>query len=83
MGEPLDPEGKETAFSKRIKHFGKELVEKTGLNVYYADERYSSNEAERLLRESVQQGKRFNKRKVAAKDQLAAELILNSWFGHG
>ncbi len=80
LGEPLTPDGKETSFSKQIKQFGDKLADKTGLPVFYADERYSSNEAEMLLRESVQKGKRFNKRKVAAKDQLAAELILRAWF---
>lgn len=82
LGEPLDPDGNETEFSRRIKAFGESLHDKTGLPVYYADERFSSNEAERLLRESVQVGKRFNKRKVAAKDQLAAALILQAWFEH-
>lgn len=83
LGEPLSVDGEETDFSQRIKTFGKTLGEKTARSVHYADERYSSNEAEHLLREGVAQGKRFNKKKVAAKDQLAAELILQAWFRQG
>ena len=82
LGEPLGPDGEQTEFSRQVRHFGKSLELKTGLPVYFADERHTTRRAEAMLRESVETGKRFNRRKIAAKDSLAAELILHTFFSH-
>ncbi len=82
VGEPLGPDGEPTQFSKQVRQFGGTLGEQTALPVYYANERYTSRHAEELLRETVAAGKRFNRRKIAAKDSLAAELILQTFFSH-
>ncbi len=52
----------------------------TGLPVSYVDERLTSVSADNILRESIAPGKKMTKKHVAAKDNLAAQLILQSYF---
>ncbi len=56
--------------------FGDWLSETTGLPVAYQDERYTSVEAERLLR----QGRLTRKKRQDRRDQLAAQLILAAFL---
>lgn len=59
-----------------VMEFGRWLEESTGLPVVYQDERYTSVEAERLLR----QGKLTQKKRKERRDQLAAQIILHSYL---
>lgn len=62
--------------AKVVIQFGDWLTEITGLPVLYQDERYTSVEAERLLR----QGRLTQKKRKERRDQLAAQLILTAYL---
>jgi putative Holliday junction resolvase len=80
FGAPLDADAQETALSIRIKHIGHQLGNALALPVSFADERYSSSEANRLLREQQRSGKKFTAKKIALRDSIAAQLILETYF---
>ncbi len=80
FGAPLDSQAQETDLSKRIKRFGHQLGNALALPVDFADERYSSSEADRLLRENQLAGKKFTAKKIALRDSIAAQLILEAYF---
>ncbi len=80
FGAPLDADAQETALSKRIKRVAHQLGNALALPVSFADERYSSSEADRLLREQQQIGKKFTAKKIALRDSIAAQLILETYF---
>jgi len=75
VGLPLHMDGSEQELTQRAKRFGNQLKGRYNLPVEWVDERLSSDEAERLLRE--QGKKRSNKADI---DKLAAALILQSWL---
>ena len=81
FGAPLDAEGEATQLSKRIRKIGNALGRQLDLPVSFADERYSSGAADRLMREHLPAGKRFSAKKIALRDSVAAELILQTYFG--
>ena len=80
FGLPLDSKGEETRLCRRIRQFGEQLADQLQLPVSFSDERYSTGSADRLLREGQGAGKRFGQRKIAARDSLAAQLILETFF---
>ncbi len=80
FGAPLGAEGEATAMSKRIAKLGRSVAQQCALPVDFIDERYTSSEADRLLREQQQSGKKLSAKKIALRDSLAAELILQSYF---
>jgi putative Holliday junction resolvase len=80
FGAPLDSQAQETELSKRIKRFGYQLGNALALPVDFADERYSSSAANRLLRENQLDGKKFTAKKIALRDSIAAQLILEAYF---
>jgi len=81
FGAPLDAEGEDTQLSKRIRKIGASLARQLELPVSFTDERYSSGAADRLMREHHPAGKRFSAKKIALRDSVAAELILQTYFG--
>lgn len=80
VGLPLDESGGETPGSRDARAFGLELGRRFGLPVYWVNEFLTSQEAQSRLVETVGKGKRFNRRRQAGRDMLAAELILRSHF---
>ena len=82
FGAPLDANGNETSLSKKIRKIGNQLSQVSGLPVSYADERYTSSSADRLLREHHPQGKKFSAKKIALRDSIAAQLILETYFSN-
>jgi len=80
FGAPLGADSQETALSKRIKRFGHQLGNALALPVSFADERYSSSEADRLLREHQPSGKKLTAKKVALRDSIAAQLVLEAYL---
>ena len=80
FGAPLDSQAQETDLSKRIKRFGHQLGNALALPVDFADERYSSSEADRLLRDKQPGGRKFTAKKIALRDSVAAQLILEAYF---
>lgn len=80
FGEPLDADGAPTVISKRIRKLGGKLGILCALPVSFADERYSSSTADLILREQHQRGKKMTAKKVALRDSIAAQLILEAYF---
>lgn len=76
VGLPLAMDGRAGEAAQRARAFGEQVASRTGVPVAYADERWSSREAERLLREAELTRQR-RKRSV---DPIAAALILSAWL---
>jgi putative pre-16S rRNA nuclease len=78
VGFPLRMSGAEGIQAEKMQRFAQELRERIGLPVHLWDERLSSAEANRLLRETEMS----IKRRGQVVDQMAAVLILQSWMEH-
>jgi len=76
VGYPLRLSGAEGAQSERMKHFAEELRKQFNLPVHLWDERLTSSQADRILRDA----ELSIKKRGAAVDRLAAVLILQSWM---
>jgi putative Holliday junction resolvase len=76
VGLPMSLEGEEHELSKRCRRFANQLRGRFGLTVSLVDERLTSVEAERRLRE-MGLSVRTNK---AVVDSLAAQEILQDYF---
>jgi putative Holliday junction resolvase len=76
VGYPLRLSGAEGIQSGKMQHFAEDLRKKFALPVHLWDERLTSSQANRLLREfdlSI-------KKRAGAVDRMAAVLILQSWM---
>lgn len=76
VGYPLRLSGAEGTQSQKMQLFADELRKKFGLPVHLWDERLTSSQANRLLREA----ELSIKKRGAAVDRMAAMLILQSWM---
>ena len=76
IGHPLHMSGDESRQSQYTRDFAAKLVKKTGLEVRFWDERLTSVEATRVLKES---GISIEKR-ARAVDRLAAVILLESYL---
>ncbi len=76
MGLPLRMSGSEGIQAEKVQAFAEELRRKFKLQVHLFDERLTSVEANRLLRETDMS----IKRRAEVVDQLAAVLILQSFL---
>jgi putative Holliday junction resolvase len=77
VGLPLHMNGRAGPEAEAARAFAKELEARSGIPVDVLDERWSSVEAERTLRETGQSGR---KRKPGAADTLAATLLLRTFL---
>lgn len=77
VGEPVHVDGGESDRSRRARAFAEELERRAGVPVALEDERYTSAEAERMLRET---GRARRKRDRGDVDRAAAVLILQGWL---
>ncbi|MCU7939295.1 MAG: Holliday junction resolvase RuvX [gamma proteobacterium symbiont of Bathyaustriella thionipta] len=90
IGLPLTMEGEEQETTEAVKLFGNQLNERYNLPIHFMDERLTSREASHLLgydghtspRRHSKPGKKVKKNKQQGHDidQLAAQLILQSWL---
>ena len=80
LGLPLNMDGTESNFSKQARQFGEMLGTRYNLNVEHEDERLSSSEADKLIRNSLGTKQGFSKKLQSKRDQIAARLILESYF---
>jgi putative Holliday junction resolvase len=78
VGKPLHMSGRESRQSEYTEEFARRLATHTGVAIVYWDERLTSVEAERVLRES---GSSLAQRKKAV-DRIAAVLLLESYLGY-
>ena len=74
VGLPQLADGQEAALAAAVRRFGARLGARYNLPVRYVDERLSTAEARRRLREAGATGNRLR----GARDTFAAELILQS-----
>ena len=78
LGLPLTLRGEESDWTRLIRDVGDALHARTGLPVYYMDERFTSVRAEKAVRGiGLPKKKREEKGRV---DAAAAILILQSWL---
>ena len=78
VGLPLHMDGSEQTMTDAARRFGNQLKGRYNLPVEMVDERLSSYEAEELLQQ--QPASRRKKQDKGYIDQLAAQLILQSWL---
>ena len=76
IGLPLNENGSESRLTLLVKKFSQKIINKFSIPTVLVDERYTSVEAESLLVAS--NGK--YKKKDGAIDQVAAQIILESYF---
>jgi putative pre-16S rRNA nuclease len=76
LGNPLRMSGQEGAQSQKVAEFADELRQRFQLPVHLWDERLTSAEANRLLREM----ELSTKKRAQAVDRMAAVLILQSFL---
>jgi putative Holliday junction resolvase len=76
MGHPLHMSGRESRQAEYTRDFASRLGAWTGIEVRFWDERWTTVEAERVLRSS---GISIEKR-ARAVDQLAAQILLESYL---
>jgi putative Holliday junction resolvase len=79
LGHPLNMRGDEGRQAVYTRDFAQRLTERTGLAVRFWDERLTSKEAERVLKQS---GISIEKRAKAV-DRLAAVILLASYLDAG
>lgn len=79
IGVPRHMDGNEHELTRAARHFGRQLRERFGLDVFEFDERLTSREARSLTaaRRSAGQARRTRKGDL---DQLAAQIILQGWL---
>jgi len=77
IGLPRNMDGSESEKSLKVREFGARLGESTGRRILYLDERMTTLQAQRVMREmSVKT--RGNKEQI---DRIAATLILQDYLG--
>jgi putative Holliday junction resolvase len=76
VGLPLRFSGAEGTQSEKMRHFASDLESHFGVTVHLWDERWTSTEANRLLKEAELSIEKRGK----AVDRMAAVLILQSWM---
>lgn len=80
VGLPYNTDGSESDMTARSRRFAAQLEERYGLQVSLADERYTSAEAESILKQQRQSGARNKRIRKEDVDSLAAALIAESWM---
>lgn len=76
VGLPLNADGTESEMTLVVKDFGAKLSKLSGVDVCFQDERYTSFEADELLKEA---GYKWEKRKELL-DKVAAQIILQDYI---
>ena len=79
LGLPLHLSGDLSEKAKEVIRFGRWLAKATGIDVDYMDERYTSVEAEHILREAQV----TSKKRKAHRDKLAAQILLTAYLESG
>ena len=80
VGVPYHADGSASSMTSSARRFSRQLMDRYGLVVDTMDERLSSVEAEDFI-SRFQQAPRRRQDKCRV-DQVAAALILESWFNH-
>jgi putative Holliday junction resolvase len=79
IGLPIHTRGAESSLSRAARDWGAWLAEKTGMRVLFFDERYTSVEADEILRSAgLTPRERQSKR-----DMIAAQILLQHYLDAG
>jgi putative Holliday junction resolvase len=76
IGLPLHMDGSAGAEAEAARRLGAQIAERTGVPVDYQDERWTTREAERTLRDLGTKGRKLR----ARADRVAAALVLRTWL---
>ena len=76
VGLPVHADGKEHDMTQRARRFARQLEGRFQLPVVLVDERWTTEAAQSALDDSGMSGRKAK----AVRDQVAAQLILQSWF---
>ena len=76
VGRPVHADGREHEMTSRAERFARQLEGRFGVTVVRVDERYTTRAAQGALAEAGLRGRR----RAAARDAVAAQLILQSWL---
>lgn len=76
VGLPTHADGTPHEMTRRAERFSRQLAERFGLPVHRVDERWTTEVAQGRLDEAGAPGRSGR----ALRDQVAAQLILQSWF---
>ncbi len=76
LGLPLKTDGEESEMCQTVRQFADKLQKLTGVNIAFQDERYTSYEAEELLKEAKI---KWEKRKEFL-DKVSAQIILQNYL---
>lgn len=82
VGLPLNTDGSESAMTARARAFAGWLADRSGLAIEEIDERYTSTEAEAVLREQRRTGTRARRVRPEDIDSMAARLMAETWVRH-
>ena len=78
IGIPIRANGTERGFSQKVREFGEVLASDLDIEVVYWDERFSTQQAERAMREA-----RLTSREMRGKtDSVSASLVLQTYLDH-
>lgn len=77
LGMPYRTDGEVTNVMKEIENFAKALKSKTGLNVYFQDEAFSSVKAHEIM---LSNSKKKQRSKKGTADKIAAAVILKEFL---
>ncbi|MCP4001614.1 MAG: Holliday junction resolvase RuvX [Gammaproteobacteria bacterium] len=80
LGLPYNKDGSESDMTTAVKLFADKLQSHYTLPVEFIDERYTSVEAEAILKEQRRTGIRTKKLKKEDVDAKAAQIIAESWM---
>jgi putative holliday junction resolvase len=78
-GVPRNMDGSAHELTRAAERFARRLGGRYGLPVYTVDERLTSREAERMIAEETEPGRRRQHRRSGL-DGIAAQVILQSWL---
>lgn len=80
VGLPLHMDRSESPMSASARAFARALGRRFGLDVRLWDERLTSDAADKVLLAGASDGRRGSKKRTQRRDQIAAELILQSFM---
>ena len=83
VGMPRNTDGSDSAMTARAREFADWLAGKSGLVIEEIDERYTSTEAEGVLRDQRRDGSRRRRVRPEDIDRMAARLMAESWIRGG
>jgi putative pre-16S rRNA nuclease len=79
IGLPRNTDGSDSAMTRRARDFGRWLGENSGMGVEEIDERFTSTEAEAVLRDQRRKGMRTRRVRPEDIDLMAARLMAETW----